>query len=321
MVRIPVGRCLRAKVVRRRAEGDATPVEVTPEIVVEMLGAPKPDPDSAGRPRRPGTVLGLCFTARGGQDVSFVQASRLPDTGALTPTGLQDESMQESARTAMSWLPANAGPVRSGPVLPAGHRRASSRAGGELGAAGRNLGGGRHGGRPGNGVDRPAVCGDLGMTGEITSPAELAAHLGRGLSASAVDGNGSTVLHYAAALDWPAMARALLAVGVPLAARLRTDGEPFGPGLPSTLELLRPGPVRPVPPTRRDPALHCGSRQRVRSCGGSARARRGPGRCRCDIGDPAAPRGRLATGCGRGTDRATIKRPSGWERDSLERRA
>ena len=143
--------------------------------------------------------------------------------------------MQESARTAMSWLPANAGSVGSRPVLAAGHRRASSRAGGELGAAGRNLGGGRHGGRPGNGVDRPAVCGDLAMTGEITSPAELAAHLGPELSASAVDGNGWTdLLHYAAAPGWWAMARALLAVGVPLDARLRTDGELFGPGLLST---------------------------------------------------------------------------------------
>ena len=38
----------------------------------------------------------------------------------------------------------------------------------------------------------------------ITSPAELAVHLGRELSASAVDDNGWTDLHYAAALDWPA---------------------------------------------------------------------------------------------------------------------
>ena len=47
----------------------------------------------------------------------------------------------------------------------------------------------------------------------ITSLAELAAHLGRELSISAVDANGWTDLHYAAALDWPATARALLAAG------------------------------------------------------------------------------------------------------------
>ena len=45
------------------------------------------------------------------------------------------------------------------------------------------------------------------------SPEQLAAHLGRELSASAVDGNGWTDLHYAAALDCPATARALLAAG------------------------------------------------------------------------------------------------------------
>ncbi len=38
-------------------------------------------------------------------------------------------------------------------------------------------------------------------------------------------------------------------------------------------ELLRTGPVRPVPPDRRDPAPHCDSRQRVRSRRGSARER------------------------------------------------
>ena len=74
-----------------------------------------------------------------------------------------------------------------------------------------------------------------GRRPSITSPAELAVHLGRELSASAVDGNGWTDLHYAAALDWPALARALLAAGAPLDARLRTDGEPLDPRLLRTL--------------------------------------------------------------------------------------
>ncbi len=47
-----------------------------------------------------------------------------------------------------------------------------------------------------------------GRRPSVTSPVELAAHLGRKLSASAVDGNGWTDLHCAAALDWPATARA-----------------------------------------------------------------------------------------------------------------
>ena len=102
-----------AKVVRRRAEGDTTPVEVTPETVVDMLGAPMPDAEFAGRTERPGTVLGLYLTAGGGGGVSSVEASRMPGAGALTLTGLLGESMQETARTAMSWLRANAGDTAS----------------------------------------------------------------------------------------------------------------------------------------------------------------------------------------------------------------
>ncbi len=85
------------------------PVEVTPETVVEMLGAPAhPDGEVAGRTGRPGVAVGLCRTAVGGGDVVFVEASRMPGSGALTLTGRQGEVMQESARTAMSWLRANA---------------------------------------------------------------------------------------------------------------------------------------------------------------------------------------------------------------------
>ena len=219
--------------------------------------------------------------------------------------------MRESARTAMSSLSANAGPGRSRSVLPSGHGRAASRAGGELGAAGRKLGWGRHGGRLGNGIDRPAVCGDLAMTGEIMSPAELAARLGRELCASAVDRQRVDGLRYAAALDRSAVARAPLAVGG-LFVRAPEDGRrALRPRVAEHAELLRTGRFGR---TGRDPAPHCRSRQRVRSRGGSDRARRGPGRCRCDIGDTAALRGRLATGCGRGADRATNQETSGWER-------
>ena len=74
-----------------------------------MLGVPRPAAELAGRAGCPGAVLGLYLTAGGGGDVSFVETSRTPGTGALTLTGLLGESMQESARTAKSWLRANAG--------------------------------------------------------------------------------------------------------------------------------------------------------------------------------------------------------------------
>ena len=124
-----------------------------------------------------------------------------PDTRVLSLTGLQDEVESGIGADRDVVAVGHAGPVRSRSVLPSGHGRAASRAGGELGAAGRNLGAGPHGGRLGNGIDRPAVCGDLAMTGEIMSSAELAVRLGRELSAPAVDGDGWTDLRYAAALD------------------------------------------------------------------------------------------------------------------------
>ena len=69
----------------------------------------------------------------------------------------------------------------------------------------------------------------------ITLPAELAVHLGRELSASAVDDNGWTDLHYAAALDWPSWPGCCSGPERRLNARLRTDGVLLGPGLLSTL--------------------------------------------------------------------------------------
>ena len=96
------------KVARRRAEGDESPVEITPETVVEMLGAPKhPDEEVADRTKRPGVAIGLAWTPVGG-DVLFVEARRMSGSGALTLTGHLGDVMKESARAALSWLRANA---------------------------------------------------------------------------------------------------------------------------------------------------------------------------------------------------------------------
>ena len=156
-----------AKVVRRRAEGDESPVEVTPPTVAGMLGAPAhPAAEVACRTGRPGVAVGLSLTAVGGE-VMFVEVGRMPGCGALTLTGRQGEVMQESARTALSWLRANAG--RYG-IDPAFHRetdvhlQVQSGAGPKEGAsAGVALAAAlvsAFTGRP--------VRGDLAMTGEIT---------------------------------------------------------------------------------------------------------------------------------------------------------
>jgi ATP-dependent Lon protease len=96
------------KVARRRAEGDESAVEIVPDLVVEMLGAPRfLDEELEERTKEPGVAIGLAWTPAGGE-VLFVEASRMQGTGALTLTGHLGDVMKESARTALSWFRARA---------------------------------------------------------------------------------------------------------------------------------------------------------------------------------------------------------------------
>ena len=95
------------KAARRRAEGLETPIEVTPDLVAEMLGAPKHlDEEAADRTKHPGVAIGLAWTPVGG-DVLFVEARRMSGGGSLTLTGHLGDVMKESARAALSWLRAH----------------------------------------------------------------------------------------------------------------------------------------------------------------------------------------------------------------------
>src|SRR5881409_2510236 len=92
------------KVARRRAEGDDTPIEINPDVVVEMLGAPRfLDEKMEERTKDPGVAIGLAWTPAGGE-VLFIEASRMAGTGSLTLTGQLGDVMKESARAALSWL-------------------------------------------------------------------------------------------------------------------------------------------------------------------------------------------------------------------------
>ena len=69
------------KVARRRAEGDESAIDVTPELVVQMLGAPKfLDEEMEERTKDPGVAIGLAWTPIGGE-VLFIEASRMAGTG------------------------------------------------------------------------------------------------------------------------------------------------------------------------------------------------------------------------------------------------
>ncbi len=96
------------KVARRRAEGSEEVVTVTPDVVVEMLGAPRyMDEEMEERTKNPGVAVGLAWTPAGGE-VLFVEASRMAGGGSLTLTGHLGDVMKESARAALSWIRANA---------------------------------------------------------------------------------------------------------------------------------------------------------------------------------------------------------------------
>ena len=100
------------KVARRRAEGNESPVEITAETVVGMLGAPKHfDEEVAERTKkRPGVAIGLAWTSVGG-DMLFVEARRMRGRSGNDPlilTGNLGAVMKESARIAVSWVRANA---------------------------------------------------------------------------------------------------------------------------------------------------------------------------------------------------------------------
>jgi ATP-dependent Lon protease len=92
------------KAARRRAEGDETPISVTPDVVIQMLGAPRfLDEEMEERTKEPGVAIGLAWTPVGGE-VLFIEASRMNGTGSLTLTGQLGDVMKESARAALSWL-------------------------------------------------------------------------------------------------------------------------------------------------------------------------------------------------------------------------
>jgi len=96
------------KIARRRAEGDEAKIRVTPELVHELLGAPKfLEEEVEQRTKQPGVATGMAWTPVGG-DVLFVEASRMAGGGSLTLTGQLGDVMKESARAALSWVRAHA---------------------------------------------------------------------------------------------------------------------------------------------------------------------------------------------------------------------
>ena len=75
------------KIAKRRVEGRTEPVEVTPELVGELLGAPRfLVEELEERTRVPGVAIGLAWTPAGG-DILFIEATRMKGGKTLMLTG------------------------------------------------------------------------------------------------------------------------------------------------------------------------------------------------------------------------------------------
>ena len=63
--------------------------------------------DVAERANKPGVVVGLAWTAFGG-DILFIEACKMPGKGMLKLTGKLGDVMKESAQAAFSYVRTNA---------------------------------------------------------------------------------------------------------------------------------------------------------------------------------------------------------------------
>jgi ATP-dependent Lon protease len=97
-----IGRVTR-KIALRFAEGNAAPVAIHPDDLLDLLGPGITLPEELRRELPPGVATGLAWTETGGE-VLYVEATLLPGGRGLTMTGQLGEVMQESARAARSYI-------------------------------------------------------------------------------------------------------------------------------------------------------------------------------------------------------------------------
>src|SRR5213595_1299489 len=90
---------------RRLLEGKDPKLLVTPQVVMELLGAPKYqlEEEVEERVKRHGVVIGLAWTPVGG-DILFVEANISKGGRHLTVTGQVGDVMQESTKAALTWV-------------------------------------------------------------------------------------------------------------------------------------------------------------------------------------------------------------------------
>ncbi len=95
------------KIATRVARGDDAAVTVSPDMLVELLGPAHFYAEQARQQLAAGVAAGLAWTEAGG-DVLYVEAALLAEGKELTLTGQLGDVMQESAKTAQSYVWAHA---------------------------------------------------------------------------------------------------------------------------------------------------------------------------------------------------------------------
>ncbi|HEY44367.1 MAG TPA: AAA family ATPase, partial [Anaerolineae bacterium] len=97
-----IGRLCR-KVATKIAEGKADKLDITPDLVRELLGKPRffGIEEVTERISVPGVATGLAYTQTGG-DVLFIEATAMPGSKQFLLTGSLGQVMKESAQAALS---------------------------------------------------------------------------------------------------------------------------------------------------------------------------------------------------------------------------
>lgn len=95
------------KIARKVAEKEITSCTVTPQIVEELLGAPRFLEEEREKHLLPGVATGLAWTQAGG-DVLFVEVSKMKGKGAVQITGQLGDVMKESCQAAVSYIRSHA---------------------------------------------------------------------------------------------------------------------------------------------------------------------------------------------------------------------
>ncbi len=95
------------KVATQIASGNKKSISISSKNVEQYIGPKKFLPELAERKTKPGIVIGLAWTAFGG-DILFIEATKMPGKGNLKLTGKLGDVMKESVQAAMSYVRSNA---------------------------------------------------------------------------------------------------------------------------------------------------------------------------------------------------------------------